>query len=385
MKEKNLRSFTESQLEDNKKILHESFNLRYTRYLLENLIKPISDIWFRAKWVGFDDFPERNQPDRPLILATNHSGMAFPWDAIIFSYGLFKQHNFGPDSARALVSPALINYPFMNPFLIGKLWSRVGGIEATMMNFETMMQQNEHNVLIYPEGIDGIGKGFDKRYKIQELKSSFLRMSIKHRTDIISFSTVNAEYINPFAYSSHRLNRFVRRFGLPFLPIGITTLAVFLQPWFFYIALPARLTYVMGRRIKPYEMIDKPYEEISVADLRQVARQVKAMMQQDLDNAVKEHGRKPYDFKSLFREAYKNHGKLPFLMLASWPFLFLEHERLYVLDKHKKNQRFRFRFFRFSPILIRNPFLIAFFIPIVGWIIIAWKSYRDFKKSKKKK
>lgn len=65
-------------MEDNKKILHESFNLRYTRYLLENLIKPISDIWFRAKWVGFDDFPERNQPDRPLILATNHSGMAFP-------------------------------------------------------------------------------------------------------------------------------------------------------------------------------------------------------------------------------------------------------------------------------------------------------------------
>ncbi|MBK8396424.1 MAG: 1-acyl-sn-glycerol-3-phosphate acyltransferase [Leptospiraceae bacterium] len=76
-------------------------------------------------------------------------------------------------------------------------WKRVGGVDATLDNFDSMMKLKESNVLIFPEGIAGIGKGFDKRYQLQQFSSSFIRMAIKYKTDIIPVSVVNGEYINP--------------------------------------------------------------------------------------------------------------------------------------------------------------------------------------------
>jgi hypothetical protein len=111
----------------------------------------------------------------------------------------------------------------MNPFTIPNLWKRVGGIDATFLNFETMMYYKDHNILVYPEGVPGIGKGFDKKYQLQEFKTSFLRMSVKYKTDIIGISTINGEYINPWAYSSKFINRMMNKIGIPFLPLGFIT------------------------------------------------------------------------------------------------------------------------------------------------------------------
>ena len=83
---------------------------------------------------------------------------------------------------------------------------------------------------------------------------------------------------------------------MPFLPIGLSLLLVPLQPWAFYMAFPANLTYVRGSRIKPYEMVDKPIEALTKDDLDEVAQKVKDLHKQTVEYAV---GRA--DFKALTR------------------------------------------------------------------------------------
>jgi hypothetical protein len=317
-------------MEANTKIFYEFFDLEYARSLARNVLIPIEKYYFRAEFIGFtgEEFPQRNQAQFPLIFASNHSGMAFPWDAVIFASGLLRRNDYDLKRAtRALASPLLSDSTLMNPFLIPHFWKRAGGIDATSLNFETMMHFSEANILIYPEGIEGIGKGFDKKYQIQRLSTSALRMSLKYQTDIIPFATVNAEYVNPFSYSIEWLNEVVRQVGIPFLPIGFTTLLILVQPWMFYFGFPAKLTFVRGRRIKPYEMLKKPFEEITREDLYYLRDRVHRMMQNELDQAVKEYGQKPYDWGEFLTTFQQNWRKAIYFSPLAWPFLFVEHER----------------------------------------------------------
>lgn len=319
-----------AEIEANKHIFNEYFNIDYAQNLAKAVITPIEKYYFRARFIGFDEdhLPERNQPNRPLIFASNHSGMAFPWDGVIFASGLMRRNNWDlSKSCRGLSSPMLSQSKLMNPFLIKNFWKRAGGIDATSLNFDTLMHYNEANILIYPEGIYGIGKGFDKKYQLQRLSTSTLRMSLKYKTDIIPFATVNAEYINPFSYSIDFIDDAVRKIGVPFLPLGLTTLLVLLQPWMFYFGFPAKLTFVRGRRIKTYELLDKPFEEITREDLDYLRDRIHNLMQGELDMAVKEYGQKPYDLQEFFFTLIQNIRKAPFYLPVFWPLLFLNFER----------------------------------------------------------
>ncbi len=50
--------------------------------------------------------------------------------------------------------------------MIPDFWHRVGCVDASLENFESLLADNQE-VLIFPEGVEGIGKGFEKRYQIQ--------------------------------------------------------------------------------------------------------------------------------------------------------------------------------------------------------------------------
>ena len=371
---------------DNKSIdknlqkINRKFSPAYSKFILEELIKPINDTWFRSEMIDWGDYPGREENEKPYLLVTNHSGMSFPWDAITFSYKLYERFGFSHGTARALIAPALTENLFMNPFLIASLWKKFGGVPATFINFETMMNQKEHNVLVYPEGIEGIGKGFNRRYQLQEMRPTFVRMSLKYKCEIITFSTVNAEYINPFAYSWPWLNRQARKIGIPFVPVGITTLLVFFQPWMFYIALPAKLNFVFGRKIRPWEITDKPLEELTNNDLRSITAKIRKQMQEDLNEARKKYGKNPYRFGSLFREAIKNRRKIHYFMLMNWPFLFSEYDQRY--QSGKPDSIHQINIFTILKLIIERPIILAFFIPIFGWPIIFLRSSWAAKKKK---
>lgn len=316
------------EVKDNAHILDDYFDAGYAYSITKSILKYINEGYFRIKFVGFDEIPQRNNPDHPLIFASNHSGMAFPWDAICFVSGLFEKNNFDmKDSVRAITAPALSRSQFMNPFLIKNFWKKLGAIDATWLNYETAMHYNGSNILVYPEGVPGIGKGFNNKYTLQRLATSTLRMSIKYKTDIIPFATVNGEFINPFSYSVSILNDFVQKLGIPFLPIGFMTTLIPIQPWLFYFAFPANLTYVRGKRIKPYEMVgNRNIEDISEEEILALSEEIHDQMQLELQKAVEIYGQKPYNIWDLLEVSTKNLKRTFKFFPALWPLIFNQHQ-----------------------------------------------------------
>jgi 1-acyl-sn-glycerol-3-phosphate acyltransferase len=302
------------EAQQNKAVIHEYFDLEYTKAIIKKAIIYLNKYYYRPRFIGFEKMPSRNNPDVPLIFASNHSGMAFPWDGIILASGIYEMFDYGPDCVRPLASPMLSESILMNPYLHDNLWKIVGSVDASFLNFETMMHQNEQNLLIYPEGVPGIGKGFNRRYQFQRFSSSFITMSIKYKTDIVPILTVNGEYINPYAYRCKWLNRLVNYIGVPFFPVGIMSLLLILQPWVFYMGFPAKLTYVLGKKIRPYEMTDKNLEELSYEELVEIKEKVRTEMQEQLNAAVEQYGKKPYWIKEYLSVNIKNLDKLPYTM-----------------------------------------------------------------------
>ncbi|KXX68919.1 hypothetical protein AVL50_17315 [Flammeovirga sp. SJP92] len=325
------------EIKDNAHILDDYFDAGYAYSITQILLKHINEGYFRVKFVGFDNIPERNNPDHPLIFASNHSGMAFPWDAISFVSGLFEKNNFEmKNSVRAITAPALSRSQFMNPFMIKHFWKRLGAIDATWLNYETAMHYNGSNILVYPEGVPGIGKGFNNKYTLQRLATSTLRMSIKYKTDIIPFATVNGEFINPFSYSVSLLNDFVQKLGIPFLPIGFMTTLIPIQPWLFYFAFPANLTFVRGKRIKPYEMLgNRNIEDISEEEILELSEVIHDQMQIELQKAVDLYGQKPYNLWDLLEVSLKNMSRTFKFFPALWPILFNKHKDDFEKTKEK--------------------------------------------------
>lgn len=365
--------------QNNKKIVNEFFDLEFTKGVIEKVIVYLKKYYYRPKFVGFEDMPGRNNPDRPLIFASNHSGMAFPWDGIILASGIYEMFDYGPDSMRPLASPMLSESTLMNPYLHDNLWKIVGSVDASFLNFETMMHQNDHNLLIYPEGVPGIGKGFNHRYQLQRFSSSFITMSIKYRTDIIPILTVNGEYINAYAYKSSILNKLVNKIGVPFFPIGFVSLFIPFQPWVFYMGFPAKLTYVLGKKIKPYEMTNKAIDELSYDELVEIKETVRTEMQKQLHEAVAKYGKSPYHLREFISINLKNIWKMPYSMPFGWPLLFEYFNKQW--KKNKIDEKpLKLGFLSTIKIIFQSPKQLFFYLPIIGWIPLLIKGLK--KKSK---
>jgi len=344
------------------------FDPSYSKSLAENLMAPIDQRYFQCRFIGFDTPAERNNQDRPLIYISNHSGMAFPWDGIVFSTMLFRRYNYQLHHAvRPLAAPELSRINLLNPFLIKDFWKISGGVEAKYIKFERMMNQTTSNILVYPEGIQGIGKGFNKKYQLQRFATSFVRMSIKYRADVIPFATVNGEYINPYVLSWPWLNRLSQKIGIPYIPVGFHTLLLIFLPWLFYYGLPARLTYIRGKRIQPYNMVDKPYEQLTDYDIMKVRDLIKSQVQLDLNRAVEQYGSPRYSTKKIQGRKFRDLATLAYYTPPGWPLLFHEHHRLYV-KYQGQNFNMKVKFWSGIKFLLKNPITWLFYLPVIGWI-----------------
>ncbi|MCB1164979.1 MAG: 1-acyl-sn-glycerol-3-phosphate acyltransferase [Leptospiraceae bacterium] len=344
------------------------YDPEYARSVCRNVLDFLDQFYFRAKMVGFETLPHTESRETPLIYAGNHSGMAFPWDALVFASTLYRLQNYREDHPiRALVAPALSRMRVMHPFFIENFWHRMGGVDATLGNFEALSNRAHQAVIIYPEGIAGIGKGFDHRYQLQRFSNSMIRMALKYRTDIVPVLTVNGEYINPYGYRVEVINQIAQKIGIPFVPVGPLSSLISFFPWSFYFGLPAKLTYVMGSSIKLSELTDQSYEKITQKEMHRLHSVVQSHFQGELDRAVEEHGKDPYALEELTEIWWENRERLSYILPTGWPLLFHEHERLFLESKDKKSVTMNHSNPAYAAALARNPSILAYHLPGLGW------------------
>jgi len=332
------------------------FDPEFCRALERSVLGPITKHYFRARILGHERLPKRG----PVILAANHSGNAFPHDGIVLDAALWCRDGMRSSlKYRTVYEPELTLVWWMRPFGIDDFWRRGGGVDMTFDNFERLIERGER-VLYFPEGVPGIGKGFNRRYQLQPFKTSFVLLAGRHRVPVYPVYAINAEWVHPFGYCFPPLDRLMQRvFHVPFLPLPIGLLAC-VFPWMWYLAFPCRMVFVVGKPIDVPGLLwlegVTDFEHPDRNALRRVAERVRRLMQRELDALVAEHGERPYHARSLWRSLRHAWGQWRTLLPWGWPLAYVRLER----DRRRPPARNRWH------AMLRDWDLIGFYLPF-GW------------------
>ena len=330
----------------------------WIRALERDLLGPMIDRYFRARVVGHERIPTEG----PAILASNHSGNAFPYDGIALGALLWRLDGMRDRALlRTVYEHQLSLAWWMRPFGIADFWRRGGGVDMTFDNFDRLLARGDR-VLYFPEGVPGIGKGFSRRYQLQRFHTSFVLLAGRRRVPVVPVYVVNGEWLHPFGYTFRPIDRVMQRvFGVPFLPLPIGLLAI-VFPWMWYLVFPARLVFVVGEPLDVAGALrDEGITDLEQPDrdaLHRAADRLRAAMQRGLRASVAAHGRPRYGLRSLLR-ALRGHGAAR-LLPTGWPVAFLTHER----DRHRAPARGRLH------ALLRDWDLVGFYLPF-GWPLLS--------------
>ena len=331
----------------------------YLESLRHAFLDDIVSKYFRAELIGAEKLPKEG----PIIVAANHSGNAFPHDAMILDALLWRHQGFTKEAKfRTVFTPKLAAAWWMRPYGLDNWWRRAGGVDMTFVNFDRLLEARK-KVIYFPEGVPGIGKGFLRRYQLQKFHSSFAVLAAKHHAPVYPVSIVNAEWVNPTSITFPALDRLVSRLtGLPFFPIPIVFFAL-LFPFVFYLAFPSRMVFRIGDPIDVREMLKRMGEDPEHPAREAfplVAEEIRRRAQRDLDEAVARYGKKPYDWKGFIRAMRSIRGHILRATPLGWPYTYLRHER----DRRRPPARNRIHAF------LRDLDIAAFYLPL-GWLPIA--------------
>lgn len=341
-------------------VASDPFDAAWARSLEQAVLRPMNEVWFRAKVVGAERIPRNG----PVILAANHSGNAFPYDAIALDSVLWQQDGMRDDAKlRTVFEPALASVWWMRPFGIDDFWRRGGGVDMTFDNFDRLLARGDR-VLYFPEGVPGIGKGFNNRYRLRTFRTSFLLLSARYHAPVLPIYIINAEWLHPFGYVFGPLDRLMQRvFHVPFLPLPLG-LAAIVFPWIWYLAFPAHLVFVVGEPIDVESTLREEgitdFESPDRAALRRAVNRVRLTMQHELDGYVVEYGKNPFDVKSLLPALWHARPRMHRALPLCWPATFLRHER----DRHRPPARNALH------ALARDIDLAGFYLPF-GWPLLS--------------
>jgi 1-acyl-sn-glycerol-3-phosphate acyltransferase len=314
----------------------------------------------RARLIGARNLPRHG----PAILAANHSGSSFPYDGMALDGLIWYREGMRTEAkCRSVYAKVLSVTWWMRPFGIDNFWRRCGGVDMTFDNFDRLLARGDR-VLYYPEGVPGIGKGFARRYQLQRFSSSFVTLAARHRAPVIPISVINAEWVIPFSFMIKPLDRLMERlFKVPFLPLPAGPLAVTF-PFLWYLALPARMIFVIGKPIDVAERVraagitdlDNPDRE----RIREVTDDVQAAMQERLTALVERYGRWPYQGRSLWREIRRRRRR--YLRLGPWAWVwgFPRLDR----DQHRPPAHNALH------ALLRDWDLLLYYLPL-GWPLLS--------------
>lgn len=189
--------------------------------------------YFRVNAVGISNVPKKG----PAIIVANHAG-CLPYDAVMINLATYNRH---PEKrpVKFLVHDFAFNIPFLDVLV-----KRTGGIQASPRNAQNLLENNEL-ILVFPEGVRGIGKEYNQRYKLQKFgRGGFIRTAIKTKSPIIPTAIIGSEEIHPIIWAPRHIGE---KLGVPFFPVTPTF------PWLGPLGLmplPSKWKIVFGKPIR---------------------------------------------------------------------------------------------------------------------------------------
>ena len=161
--------------------------------------------WWRIETIGINNIPSTGR----ALLVSNHSG-GIPIDGAMIVTSIFKEHP-SKRITRPLVEDFAYYMPFVNSFLI-----RTGSVRASQENAERLLEKDQL-VIVFPEGLKGIGKPFKYRYQLQRFgRGGYIKLAMKTHSPIIPVAVVGAEEAYPII---GRFDWLGKIFGAPYLPV----------------------------------------------------------------------------------------------------------------------------------------------------------------------
>jgi len=178
----------------------------------EQRVKPVVEFlyrsYFRTTVEGIDNVPSEGR----CIVVANHSG-ALPLDGLMLRAALRIEHKQKRD-LRWLAEDFVYYLPFAGVFM-----NRVGAVRACPENAERLLEK-ESIVGVFPEGVHGIKKLFQERYRLQRFgRGGYIRLCLRMRAPIVPCAIIGAEESSPLLY---RLEGLTELLGLPYFPITPT-------------------------------------------------------------------------------------------------------------------------------------------------------------------
>lgn len=169
------------------------------------LMRPLYERWFRVRSTGHDRIPTSG----PVVLAANHSG-TLPFDGMMIWADLVRCLP-EPRVPRVVLDRFVSSLPYVN-----LLFTRAGAIGGSRGDFHAVLDRDEM-VLVFPEGVEGIGKPFSDRYQLQRWTEGHVELAIRHQAPIVPVAVVGAEEQMP---QIARLP--FHMFNIPYLPVTLT-------------------------------------------------------------------------------------------------------------------------------------------------------------------
>jgi len=118
-----------------------------------------------------------------------------------------------PRVVRAMVEKWAPTLPFVAPF-----FARIGQVVGTPENCKRLLAAGE-TIMVFPEGTRGLNKTYDKRYRLQEFGTGFMRIALETQTPILPVAVIGAEEQAPALFDFKVV---AKALGFPALPITPT-------------------------------------------------------------------------------------------------------------------------------------------------------------------
>lgn len=235
-------------------------------------VRPLFQFLYEDYWrvdvQGIENIPHRGR----CLLVANHSGV-LPYDGSMLTVACLNEHP-AHRAVRFLAEDFIYHFPFLGTFM-----NRLGAVRACPEN-ATMLLKRGNLVLVFPEGVKGLGKLYAERYQLKRFgRGGFVKIAIKTKTPVVPVSIIGAEEIHPIIWKSSML---AKAMGIPYLPVTPTF------PWLGpagLIPLPTKWRIQFGRPI-PF----KQYQPAQAEDgllVQNLTEKVRDKIQKMLDEGIK--------------------------------------------------------------------------------------------------